>query len=256
MTTEPIAAAPAELALQRNDPSVGQMLSAVIERGITAENVAVITQLIALKREIEKAEAEKRFTAAFVALQADMPVLVAQTQIPMSGKYERFEDVMHVVGPLLVRHGFTVSFDATFSDGRVIETCQLRHVGGHSQSNSFAVRISPVRIGKDGKPTPDGETRADCKASTTAKRYALQNALNIVIRQDALASEDNDATLEGAPLTPAKAIYLREQCAELGVDVAKFLAFAGAASFETIPGSNYDRLVAMLAKKRAGGAKP
>lgn len=243
-------AAPAELALQRNDPSVGQMLSAFIDRGITAENVTAFAQLVALKRDMEKDDAEKKFNSAFVALQADLPIIVAKTQIPMSGRYERYEDILNVVAPLLVRHGFSVSFDAKFADGRVTETCHLRHIAGHCKSNSFAVRIGPAGN------KPDGETRADCKASTTAKRYAFQNALNIVVRQDALAAEENDATLEGAPLTPDKAIYLREQCAELGVDVPKFLAFAGAKSFEEISANRYDALVGMLAKKRAGGARP
>ena len=48
-----------------------------------------------------------------------------------------------------------------------LETCHLKHVGGHTQSNSFAVRSS-------GRPTRT--RKLICKAATTAKRNALCNA--------------------------------------------------------------------------------
>ena len=79
----------------------------------------------------------------------------------------------------MVRNGFSVDFTMDYKDGRIIETCHLRHTGGHSKSNSFGVRVGKA----------DTDTQADCKAATTAKRNALLNCLNIVIRQDALQDE-------------------------------------------------------------------
>ena len=122
------------------DPSPSTMMQAVIEKGITAENVTVLEKLIELHERMQVREAEKAFNADFVALQGELPIIVASTPIPNRGKYERFEDVMRVVGPLLVRHGFTVSFSMDVKDNRILETCTLKHTGGHSQSNSFAVR--------------------------------------------------------------------------------------------------------------------
>lgn len=223
----------------RKPPSVGEMLSAVIEKGVTSENVAAIEKLVGLYERMELRDAEKQFAAAFVALQADLPVIVASSVIPNRGKYERFEDVMRVVGPLLVKHGFTVSFSMDFREGRVLETCKLSHVAGHSQSNSFAVRTGKA----------DSDTQADCKAATTAKRNALLNCLNIVIRQDMLTDEDNDASLEGEVISPDKVQYLREQVAETKSDAAKFLALAGVSSFEEIRTGAYDVLVRALAAK-------
>ncbi len=218
------------------------MLAAVIDKGVTSENVAAIEKLVGLYERMELRDAEKQFSAAFVALQSDLPVIVATTIIPNRGKYERFEDVMRVVGPLLVKHGFTVSFSMDFREGRILETCTLRHVGGHSQSNSFAVRTGKA----------DSDTQADCKAATTAKRNALLNCLNIVIRQDALTDEDNDATLEGDLISRDQVQYLKEQVEETKSDAAKFLALAGVTSFEEIRSGAYDVLVRALAAKARG----
>ena len=238
--TETLALAP-ETALATQEPSVPAMMQAVIAQGITENSVAVLERMIALKERLDDKQAEKDFNRDFVALQADLPVIVASTVIPNRGKYERFEDVMRVVGPLLVKHGFSVSFSMDFKENRILETCHLRHASGHSQSNSFAVRAG-------GKA--DSDTQADCKAATTAKRNALLNCLNIVIRQDAMQDEEGDARMEGQPVTFEQAETLREMVAEVKADAAAFLKYAGAADYGDIPASRYDRLFAALQKKR------
>ena len=216
------------------------MIEAVIKGGVTEQNVAALDKLLSVYERLQDKDAEKQFNAAFTALQADLPVIVATTVIPNRGKYERFEDVMRQVGPLLVKHGFAVSFSMDAKEGRVLETCHLRHTGGHSQSNSFAVRTG-------GKA--DSETQADCKAATTAKRNALLNCLNIVIAQDVYQDEDRDASLQGEPIAWDKAEYLREQVKATGSDEAAFLRFAGSDKYETIAASRYETLTALLAKK-------
>ena len=229
-----------ELAVRddRRELSVPQMIQAVISAGITAESVQALERLVALQERMMDRDAERAFNAAFVALQADLPVIVASTAIANRGKYERFEDVMRVVGPLLTRHGFTVSFTMDAKENRILETCHLKHVGGHAQSNSFAVRTGKA----------DTETQADCKAATTAKRNALLNALNIVIRQDAFTNED-DASLDGAPITFEQAAYLKEQVRETNSDEKAFLKFAQASTYEEIGSNRYDALTAALRAK-------
>jgi hypothetical protein len=235
----PAAQMPLAAQAQQQAPSVGAMLSAVIEKGVTTENVAAIEKLVGLYERMEQRNAERQFTEAFVKLQSELPVIVAETVIANRGKYARFEDVMHQISPVLVRNGFTVSFSMDFRDGRILETCTLSHVGGHSRANSFAVRTGKA----------DSDTQADCKAATTAKRNALLNALNIVVRQDALQSEDADASLEGAFISTEQVCFLRELVTQTKSDLPAFLAFAGAAKFEEIPQSRYDRLVAALRRK-------
>lgn len=217
---------------------VAKLLQAAISGGVTSENVAVVERLVGLYERMQERDAERRFNEAFVALQGELPVIVASTVILNRGKYERFEDVMRRVGPILVKHGFTVSFSMDAKDGRILETCHLKHVGGHSQSNSFAVRTGKA----------DSDTQADCKAATTAKRNALLNALNIVIRQDAF-SEENDAASEGGVISSDKVQYLREQVRETNSNEAAFLRMAGVEKYEEIRQGSYDVLVRALAAK-------
>lgn len=228
--------------INRTEPStlsIDQVFKAVIDKQITPEHVAVMKELLAMS-------AQQKFSAAFVALQADIPTIVAETVIPNRGKYARFEDVMNQIAPALKKHGFTVSFSQTLETGRVVETCHLTHEGGHTRPSSFAVRVS-------GKA--DSETQADVKAATTAKRKALQDALNVVIRQDCL-NEEQDATLEGDPnakVTREQAEELSRRVHETNSNKAAFLQFCGADSFFNIPAARYNEADAMLRRKEAGG---
>lgn len=230
------------IAVSSPEPSIGSMMQAVIDKGVTTENVVALDKLVGLYERMEVRKAEQSFTTAFVALQADLPTIVAKTVIQNRGKYEKFEDVMHVVQPLLHKHGFTVSFSMDFNENRIIETCTLKHVGGHSQANSFAVRTGKA----------DSDSQADCKAATTAKRNALCNALNIVIRQDVL-TEEHDPRIEGGTITSEQAFELERRVAETNSDKAKFLRLAGTDSFATIKTGKYDILDQMLRTKERGG---
>ena len=231
---------PMELEPVRQQPTVADMLKAVVDRGVTTENVSAVSEMVKLYERMQDKEAEKAFASAFVALQSEMPVIVATSVIPNRGKYERFEDVMRVVGPLLIKNGFAVSFEQFADDKRIRVTCHLRHVQGHATATSFAVRLGG---------RADSDTQADCKASTTAKRNALLQALNIVIRQDCLSDEEGDARLEGVNISDEQSFELERRVKETNSDVGAFLKFAGARSFKEILASRYDDLDAMLSRK-------
>lgn len=220
---------------------VAQMMQAIIEKGITTENVAALSQLTQLYERMQEKDAKRQFAEAFVALQADLPVIVASSVIPKRGKYERFEDVMDQIQPHLTKHGFTVTFSQDFKENRIVQVCRLEHIGGHFKDNSFAVRTGRA----------DTETQADCMAATTAKRNALLNALNIVIRQDALQDEEGDARMDGEPVTREQAETLRNLVTETASDSAKFLKCAGAQKYEEIAASKFPRLLAMLQLKQS-----
>jgi len=214
------------------------MLQAVIDRGVTPENVTALDKLCGLYERMQSIDAEKQFAAAFVALQSEMPIITASTVIPNRGKYEKFEDVMRIIGPLLVKHGFSIRFSNEAKDGRIIETCYLMHSGGVTKTNQFAVRTGKA----------DTETQADCKAATTAKRNALLNALNIVIQQDCMDSE-HDAAIEGGPITPAQVADLKRRVASTRSNEEKMLKFARATSYETIIASMFAPLDAELRRR-------
>ncbi len=233
MTSE-LSTLPKQEVVQSGSLSIEQVFHAVVEKNISPENIQVMKQLLAM-------DAERKFNAAFVALQSDLPVIVAKSLIQNRGRYEKFEDIMFVVSPLLDKHGFSVSFSMDFKENRILETCHLSHIGGHSRSNSFAVRARKA----------DNDTQSDCMAATTAKRNALCNALNIVIRQDAF-SEENDASLEGditKKISDDQSFELERRVKETNSDEVAFLRFASAKSFSDIAANRYDELDSMLRRK-------
>lgn len=223
-------------------PNIASLLQGVISQGVTQENVQALDKLCDLYERMEAKNAEREFNQAFVQMQSEIPVIVATSVIPNRGKYERYEDIIRVVGPIMSKYGFAVSYDQKADDKRITVTCHLRHVSGYSVANPFSVRLGG---------RADSETQADCKASTTAKRNALLQALNIVIRQDIYQSDEADASIEGGTITPAQAGHLIAECEVLKVDTEKFLAFAGATSFYGISTSRYDDLIAKLNSKKS-----
>ncbi len=237
---------PQALDVARPAPSVGDMLQAVIEKGVTAENVGAVEKIVQLYERMQEKAAEREFATAFVALQADIPNVVATKAVPNNDggvryKFAPFEDIMRQVGPMLQRHGFTVSFSNRYEGARLIETCTLQHTGGHKRSNDFAVRIGSG-------PPKATESQADGAAATYAKRFALTDALNIVV-----AHLDNDARAEGAPVTKEQAFELERRVAETNSDREKFLKFAMSKSFAEIASVKFDMLDQYLSVKERRG---
>jgi hypothetical protein len=224
------------------------MLQAVIERGITGENVAAMEKLVGLYERMEDQRAEREFAQAFVALQSEMPKVQATRPVPNKDgtqryKFAPFEDIMAQVGPMLQKHGFTVCFSSKFENDRIIASCTLQHVGGHKRTNDFAVRVGSG---------PPGATvsQADGAASTYSKRFALCDSLNIVI-----SHLDNDARLEGGTITKDQADELERRVNETNSDKKIFLQLAGATLFSEIPAAKYDLLDEMLTRKERKAAK-
>ena len=229
------APAPSEMSIQA-------AFNAVMSKDLDAEKLSVMKQLLAMN-------AETQFNIAFVAMQSEIPVIVAESVIPNRGKYQRYEDIMQKdgVAKILSKHGFCVAFEQEYKANIITVTCILRHAGGHSHRTPFSVRVG-------GKA--DSETQADCKASTTAKRNALCQALNITIRQDCLQNEDDDASLLGnqsAFVTPTQAQELEHRAKMLNCDIPALFKFCRAESFATIPASKYHELDELLLRKERAG---
>ena len=245
---EVVPAAPQAVAIPDAAPEMSasvvlRMAERAIERGITPESVAAVRELIGLCKDMKTMENEAAFNAAFVQLQSELPVIVAKTVILNRGKYEKFEDIMHAIGPILGRNGFSVSFSQQSESGRVTATCHLRHVKGHATATPYT-----VRVGSKADAKSDTETQSDCKATTTAKRNSLIVAVNLPIRQDILAS-DEDARNEGGAITADQAQSLRERVRQTASDEAAFLRFAGVSAFESIPTSKFAMLDQALRRK-------
>lgn len=239
----------AKQALQRLDaevpaiqpPTPLQMLGAIVERGVTAENVGAFEQLVKLTEHMEDRKAAKSASQALRGLQGEAKAIVATKTVPdRSGgvryKYAPYEEIMAQVQPLLGKYGFSVRFSQRMEQDRLTAVCILNHDDGAVFTNEFTVRIG------SGPPQATA-TQADSSAGTVAQREALCDALNIV------RTRDDDARNEGATITPDQADELERRVAETNSDRVAFLKLAGASKFSEIKSGKYEILDELLAKK-------
>ncbi len=229
------------------EPSVAMMLQKVIDGGITNENIAALESLVGLYDRMQVKNAEREFNQAFAKLQSELSSVNATRQVPNKDgsvryRFAPYEDIMETVKPVLIANGFALSFTTRFMEGgRMVSICTLRHVGGFSQSNEFAVRIG-------GGPPGSTETQADGAAKTYAKRGALCDALNIVVEHD------DDARMIGQPIGEALAADLMARVKACGADREAFLKYAGANSFSEISDERWPVLDELLKRKEAAKA--
>ncbi len=231
---------------EEGEPSVALMLQKVIEGGITADNVSALVSLVGLYDRMQAKNAEREFNQAFAKLQSELSGVNATRQVPnkdgsLRYRFAPYEDIMEEAKPVLIANGFAVSFNSRFGDGRMVSICTLRHVGGHSISNEFAVRIG-------GGPPGATETQADGAAKTYAKRGALCDALNIVVEHD------DDARMIGQAIGKALADDLEARVILTGADKEAFLKYAGAGSFDEISDDRWEDCNTMLKRKEAAKA--
>lgn len=225
------------------EPSIGLMLQALIEKGNAGENVKALEALCGLKERMDAKAAEREFAAAFCEMQKETPRIEASKIVPDNQGNQRYrfapyEEIMKQVAPLLAAHGFSVSFNTRREEDKVTAICTLTHKSGHSRVNEFTVRIGSG-------PPKASEAQADGAAKTYAKRFALTDALNIVV-----AGLDNDAAAIGGPITPEQAEGLRTRVLALPTVVSekKFLALVGVEDYAAIPADQYDYMCGVLTK--------
>lgn len=232
-----------QLATKQQEPSVALMLQTMVERGITGESVEAFSKLMELHERMQDRQAQRDFAVAFNALQGEMPKVKATKAVPGNNgevryRFAPFEEIMDQAQPFLMKHGFTVKFDNEYdANNRVICLCKLTHISGHSETNKFAVRISP--------PPKSSDAQADGSSSSYAKRFALCNALNIRVE-----GMDDDAKLAGGPIDAETSDALCQRVALLKkktkFDEETFFKLAGAVTYETIPQTKYELLDATL----------
>ena len=234
--------------------SPATLLRDAIKGGLTKDNAEAIATLAKLYRDMEDRNAEREYAVAFAALQRELKGFHATKAVPMSAakgggtkfSYLEYNEIMAKVRPLMEQHGFSVSFSTDFLEARIVQTCTLQHIGGHHRDYKAAVRAGAG-------PNGATETQADGAAMTYAKRYALCNALNIVVEKDTDGVPDN-AKNEGAPISADKVQWLREQITELRANEAAFLQVAGVSKYDDICEGSYSTLCRLIESKRRNKA--
>lgn len=174
---EVVDAAP-PMAVEQN-PMV--LIADAVKQGQSAD---VMERLFNLNERFDDKQAKLAFDAALSRFQGQCPrikkVRVIKTK---SGNipFAAYEDLMKVAQDVLTANGLSVSFDTnTSKPGEITVFCHVSGFG-HTRTNQITMPAPDLRA---------NETQKMGAANSYAKRYALQNALNIVVM-----GEDVDASI-------------------------------------------------------------
>lgn len=226
--------------------SITEILEAAVRGGITGENIAVVKEILAMRRDEDNHQNKVAFNAAFFRLKqeiAKMEFYADKSAKDRSGNsmytYCSETEIAENLEPVLSRHGFALMFGQSTEDGRVTAELTLIHEQGHEEKRTYSVRTGATNAAKDA-------TQADTGSTTSAWRHLLIKFFGLKSR----IREEGDARNEGEPITRDQAQVLREMVKETAADEVRFLAFAGAATYEEIRSNRYAELFAKLNTKR------
>ena len=236
-------------ALSRQAPSPADMMQAMIEKGVTAENVAAFKELVVLSEHMEDRSAKREFIQAYTLLQSEIPTIKAVHAVPdKSGGTKfyvaRFDEIDDQVRPLCLRYGFSYTFNTLpVENGRQTAIFTLMHKAGHCRDFQYSVRIGAG-------PPGATESQADGSAISYAKRGAMCAGLSIMVDRDCDPRDLGDTSKH---VTPEQAEELERRAKETNSIIPALLKFAGAKSFAEIPAMKYDALDQLLRKKEQQG---
>jgi hypothetical protein len=153
-------------------------------------DVAKLERLIAMQEHILAHEARAAFNQAFAAMQAEIPSIVESTAGD-GGKwtYAPLEDIQATVRPILVRHGFGLSFRTEWPDKGTIKVVGiLTHRDGHERTSEFLADAD----------TSGSKNAIQARGSAVSygHRYTTKDLLNITTR----GADDDGKT--GVPKQP------------------------------------------------------
>jgi hypothetical protein len=232
-------------------PSSLDILDAAVRGGVTSENVAVVKEIIAMRREEIAHDAKAKFNRAFFELKREISGLnfyadkAAKTESgAVAYRYCSEKELAAGLEPVLLRHGFTMLFGQRDEDERTVAVITLIHCDGHEETREYSVRSGATNRMKDA-------TAADTGATTSAWRHLVIKMFSLKSR----IQESSDARNLGdnTKITKQQADELERRVNLTNSNVTAFLKLAQAKSFAEIPSIQYDILDALLRTKEGRG---
>lgn len=137
---------PTRVPALREEPATNPMalLAVAVERGLSPEQLTALTDL---HERWQVTRAKQAFHDAMNAAQAAMPCIVRDAQNTQTGSsYVRLETVMHRAKPIILEHGFSLSFsEAQCDKGDWKRTvCTVRHREGHSETHFIDLPVDGI----------------------------------------------------------------------------------------------------------------
>ena len=233
-------------------PSSLDILDAAVRGGVTSENVAVVKEIIAMRREEMAFENKAAFNRAFFELRQEIGRMdfyadkAAKTDSGVVAyTYCSEKELASKLDPVLFKHGFAMLFGQRDEEGKSVAVITLIHNKGHEETREYSVRSGGTNRMKDA-------TAADTGATTSAWRHLVIKMFGLKSR---IQESDDPRNLgdTNKKITEAQAKELEHRAQLTNCNIAAFLKLAGATSFADIPAVNFDVMDRMLQVKEKAG---
>lgn len=181
------ALAKAEPTQENETVSMQSALLAIVQR--TDIDPERLEKFLDLQIKMENRQAERSFNEALALFQGECPIIRRTKKTDFTSKsgnqtkydYSPLDEIIHVIKPLLNKHGLSYSFDVQEKEAHSILLTRIRHSGGHSEV--YTLEFESMH---DDARMNNSQRRKS--ALTYVKRAGIENALGIVT-----AGEDDDA---------------------------------------------------------------
>lgn len=164
--------------------SEGERLLTIIADAASNPNVDVakMQALLEMQERIVDRGAKQAWIEAMAAMQQDLPMIARNGAVlnksnQVQSRFSRWEDIHRIIKPILMQHGFSLTFRIGSEGQMTTVEAVLAHVRGHVES-SGAMRLPLDASG--------GKNAVQGTGSTVSygKRYTTIAMLNIVTGED------------------------------------------------------------------------
>lgn len=198
---------------QTNEIDVAQLLTAIVQHGVTSDAAGAVKELVLLREHQEDRDAQRQWLGAFAEVRNATKTINAGKGIPAKDGsikwfYAPLEDLLDAIEPILQMHGMTLRFDSRREGNLCHGICWVSHFAGHEKKSECAVNT----VGAQG---------GDLGAIKIAKRGAMTAMFGIKTRH-----MDDDASVLGDVVTAEQAAHLKKRATELGPELhERFLTY-------------------------------
>lgn len=204
-------------------------------------DISKLQALVELKNAQDTKQARVAYHSAMAKLQAELPEIAENGEIMVNGqirsRYAKFEDIVRVTKPLLMKYGFSFSSKAHFDKGLVTVTGIVSHEEGHHEDTQT---VLPFDISG-----AKNSVQAIGSSLSYARRYLFTMLFNITT-----GGEDDDGRHAGESyICDAQVAELSGRLMATDSDVAKFCAMLAVSDLEHLPVSLYAKADSLLRKK-------
>jgi len=213
----------------------------MFERMASDPNVDVdkLERLMQMRERAVERQAKADFDAAMADMQPELPTIGERGNAAGRYTYALWEDINAAIKPVLMRHGFALTFRTDFTGGISI-TGVLSHRAGHREETSITLPADPSGN--------KNAVQAVASSVSYGKRYTAGALLNLTSH-----GEDDDAYRAAVEtVSDAQEIQINDMLEATGSDKAKFLKWLKVEKVSDIPAKSFDSVMTTLkAKERA-----